>query len=242
MRFMQTPVLPPLTDRCCLPELMDQPGLDEQIHREALSGLARINWLSRGASMMWPTIRDTARRNCAGQLSVLDVACGSGDLAVAVKQRADRSGLRIDVSGCDISPLALEFAKERASDRGVAVRFFLADAIRDVLPGVYDVVTCSLFLHHLEQPAAITLLTRLAAVARQTVIINDLRRSRTGYWMALIFTRLLTRSHVVHVDGPLSVRAAFSLAEARELASAAGLEGAGFSRKWPQRFLMVWNK
>ena len=55
-------------------------------------------------------------------------------------------------------------------------------------------------------------------------------------------SRLLTRSPIVHVDGPLSVRAAFTVAEARQLAERAGLSGATIRRHWPQRFLLSWWK
>ena len=73
-------------------------------------------------------------------------------------------------------------------------------------------------------------------------VFNDLARSRLGHLLAYFGTRLLTRSYVVHFDGPQSVRSAFNIAEADVMAKAAGLEGAEFSRHWPQRFLLKWKR
>ena len=74
------------------------------------------------------------------------------------------------------------------------------------------------------------------------VLINDLIRSRVGYLLAYFGTRLLSRSRLVHVDGPLSVAAALTCSEALRLADRAGLKGASLSRHWPERFLLSWRK
>ena len=50
-------------------------------------------------------------------------------------------------------------------------------------------------------------------MARRQVVISDLRRSRSGFVIAWIGTRLLSRSPVVHYDGPVSVRAAWTIRE-----------------------------
>ena len=51
-------------------------------------------------------------------------------------------------------------------------------------------------------PDVVRLLKGMAAKARCLVIVDDLIRSRLGYAMAWIGTRLLSRSWVVHHDGP----------------------------------------
>jgi hypothetical protein len=101
---------------------------------------------------------------------------------------------------------------------------------------------CTLFLHHLVQEDAEQLLRRMAKAARRCVLVDDLVRGRTGYFLAWAGARLLTSSRIVHVDGPLSVRSAFTLPEVRALAEKAGLHGARFRRHWPQRFLLSWRK
>jgi hypothetical protein len=60
--------------------------------------------------------------------------------------------------------------------------------------------------------------------------------------LAHVAARALTRSHVVHVDAPRSVRAAFTRSEVRGLASQAGLDGAHVIRRWPCRLLLIWKR
>jgi hypothetical protein len=74
------------------------------------------------------------------------------------------------------------------------------------------------------------------------VLVNDLIRDRLGYFLCWWGVRLLTRSPIVHVDGPLSVRAGFQPAEVLEMATQAGMNGASISRHWPQRLLLKWER
>lgn len=226
------------------PELMDQPGLDDREHARALQGLGRINVVSRTAAALWPSLANLAREQdpASGPLRVLDLATGGGDTAVALANRAERSGLAIEVEGCDVSPQAVAIARERAANRGSRVRFFALDALAGPIPEGYDVLICSLFLHHLDEAEAVLLLGRMAAVARRLVLVDDLARSRVGCWLAWLACHALSRSPVVRYDGPVSAAAAFTPAEALDLARRAGLEGATIRRHWPQRFLLSWRR
>jgi hypothetical protein len=117
-----------------------------------------------------------------------------------------------------------------------------ADVLRDDLPGTHDVTTSSLFLHHLAEAEAVRLLAAMARVAERVVLVQDLRRTRTGYLLAWAGLRLITTSDVARYDGPLSVRAAFTLAEARALAETAGLNDADVRPCWPERFTIRWAR
>lgn len=226
------------------PELMDQPGLDEQLHAHALRSLSRINWISRTSAMIWRPIRKLAQEATLSRpLRILDVACGGGDVAIGLAQRANRAGIKVQVDGCDINPVAVEHARGSALRAGASqAGFFVHDALMTALPDGYDVVTCSLFLHHLNNLDAERMLRSMGTAAGQMVVASDLLRNRLAYLMAVVACQVLTRSPIVHVDGPLSVAAAFTVDEARALAERAGLEGATFTRYFPERFLLVWRR
>jgi demethylmenaquinone methyltransferase/2-methoxy-6-polyprenyl-1,4-benzoquinol methylase len=60
--------------------------------------------------------------------SVLDVCCGTGDLAFELARRVSPGG---HVVGCDFSEPMLDLAREKAADRGVeSARFEWADALQ----------------------------------------------------------------------------------------------------------------
>jgi 2-polyprenyl-3-methyl-5-hydroxy-6-metoxy-1,4-benzoquinol methylase len=222
---------------------MDEPGLDPALHRQALNALARVNWISRSAAILWPHLRRLAAENPQRELRVLDVACGGGDVTIALALSAAKAGLPMKIEGCDNSRTAIEYASQKAvQSRTTNVRFFLLDAVRDRWPGERDVVMCSLFLHHLSDHNALALLSKMSSHARRLVLVNDLRRSRLGYLLAWAGCRLLSRSAIVHADGPTSVAAAFTCREALRLAQQAGMKDATVTRRWPQRLLLRWSR
>lgn len=225
-----------LTRRHRQPELMDDPALDPAEHRRALADLARINAVSGSANVLWPPLRRLAK-GLNRPLKVLDVATGSGDVPAELHRRAVRTGLPIEFAGCDLSPLAVEVA----SRAGSAVPVFPLDVLRDPLPAGYDVFTCSLFLHHLDESDAVALLCKMRAANPRLILVNDLERSRFNYWAVWAASRLLSRSRVVHADGPLSVRGAFTVGEMEQMADAAGLHGATVRAKFPCRLLLEWR-
>jgi len=225
------------------PELMDQSELELVEHRRALRGLKRINTLSRTGSVLWSPIARLVQSKGVSDspLRVLDLATGGGDTPITLAQRAAQTGLNVEIEGCDINPRAVCYAREQAESHGVRVRFFVLDALSGMLPSDYDVLCCSLFLHHLGETDAIALLGRMAAAARRLVLVDDLVRSRWGYLLALVGCHLLSSSRVVRFDGPVSVAAAFTPSEVLALAERAGLQGAVLTRHWPQRFLLTWS-
>lgn len=226
------------------PEIMDDAALPGDDLRRALRAIARLNAASRTASSLWRRIVRLRRDRKLASLHLLDVACGNGNVVVALARRARRASWKFEFAGCDRSAVAVEAARDLAYRAGVSdcVSFFQADAIVDDLGGPYDAAVSSLFLHHLDESEAVAVLRRAAAVSRHLVLMDDLCRSRRGYMLAHWSCRLLTRSPVVRFDGPASVTSSFTPAEALTLARRAGLAEAVVTRRWPQRYELAWRR
>lgn len=225
------------------PELMDQPDLDAQTHRKALSGLGRINWWSCSHSILWPPIQKLSETITDRPIRILDIASGGGDVVIRIAQKAAENNVKVEIDGCDISQVAVEFAQEQANKNNLSnVNFLNFDITKDKIEKSYDVIMCSLFLHHLDTEEAISLMKIMANATSQIILINDLLRTRFGYCLAWFGCHVLSRSPIVHSDGPLSVQGAFSSKEVEQLAEQAGLESIQMSYHWPQRFLLQWNR
>ena len=220
---------------------MDDPALDPSEHREALRALALVNRLSLTAGRIWNEVRRQLRAARTLPLRVLDVACGGGDTVRALKRRALREGIPLEVHGCDVSSLALTHARMQALRDGVEASFFELDVRRSPLPEGFHLICSSLFLHHLTEDEVVNLLAAMAK-AGNTLLLEDLQRSRAGYWLARSTLRLFSRSRVAQVDGPRSVQASFRIPEVAALARKAGLMGARVVPCWPQRFSLYWSR
>lgn len=219
-------------------ELMDSAELDPARFVGSLKGLRRVNIATGSARILFPPLEAMARAH--GPLRVLDVACGGGDVAIALSKRLN--GLGVEVHGCDVNPLAVKHATEEAKGVESAASFFHLDAVKDPIPQGYDVVMSSLFLHHLSKSHAREFLAKAAEAADRMVLVHDLVRGRAGHLLAYIGVRALLCNDVCHEDGPRSVEGAFTIAEAKALADAAGLEGCSMKRRFPFRFLLEWSK
>ncbi len=226
---------------------MDRDDLDPALHRQALVGLARLNMVSGSAGILWSAMR--GRLSADRPTTLLDVATGSGDVPRALARRAKRAGLQLAITACDRSDLALDEARRSAQSDGllnagpVSLQCVRAEALdftsAEGLPaGPFDIVTCSLFLHHLTDTEAVALLAALALRTQKLLIVNDLDRGWWGHFVVRLGSFLLTRSPVVRFDGPASMGGAFTRAETRELAARAGLEGATVGWRWPCRWLL----
>lgn len=224
------------------PEWLDQPGIASLRRTQALRGLKRVNAISRSHAVLWPVLERLSRDRKPNPVRVLDIACGGGDVALSLAHQARRHQLNIAVDGCDINRETIQFARHQAMVQDLSVQFFNLDVLQDPLPDNYDLLTCTLFLHHLSNLDAVELLGRMRKAAQHQILVDDLIRSHVGWCLAWLGSHLLSTSDVVHHDGPISAAAAFTMKEVRELAEHAGLENATVTRHWPERFLLSWSR
>jgi hypothetical protein len=108
--------------------------------------------------------------------------------------------------------------------------------------GSFDVVTASLFLHHFDDGELPEVLSRLFALARRALVVNDLHRACVPYAFARCVFPLLLRSPVSVTDGLISIRRAFLPAELEQAFRAARIPDVRVSRSFPYRLLAVARK
>ncbi len=222
-----------------VPEIMDSSDISPESHHRALAALERINHWSDSAGIVWREIHPMVKNE--GVLRVLDIATGGGDVPVALWKLAHQAGVKLEIAGCDKSSIAIAHAKSNAEKQGAAIDWFIWDLFTDPVPQGYDIIMSSLFMHHLDSSQAVGFLKKLAGGAGKRLIVNDLRRSTTG-WLLASGAACFLGSRVVWVDGPRSVRAAYTMAESADLAAQAGLKDVKIEPRFPFRFVLSWSR
>lgn len=226
-----------------LRELLDADTLDEPALRRNLADIRRINlllaWTAFTAREVEHAARELARWGDDGRptYSLLDVACGSADIPLAIARRAARKGVKAHVTATDISPQIVAIAAEQAAGTP-SVTVERQDALAlSYPPASFDIAMCTLALHHFDPDAAVELLRNLARVGRR-VLVFDVERSPLAYLGAVALTQLLRMNYMTRHDAPASVRRAYTASELRSLAERAGLRDARVRVDFPFRLAL----
>jgi ubiquinone/menaquinone biosynthesis C-methylase UbiE len=219
--------LPPLSYEN-IPELLDRPDAEPEADlRHSLRDIRLANLIGQGTAVVlhyldaltrdWPPDRT---------LSILDLATGSGDIPLAICRWADRRGLTVEVLATDISPEVIAAARDHAG-ANPRITFAVLDARAMPYPDQsFDIVTCSLALHHLERAEGVAVIRTMARLARVGFIVNDIERCWPAYVAVHLLVSTPITNRLTRHDGPASVKRAWTAAELLAMAHDAGVRGA----------------
>jgi 2-polyprenyl-3-methyl-5-hydroxy-6-metoxy-1,4-benzoquinol methylase len=201
------------------PELMDRP---QPVTRELEIDLRNLRQLNRyfGSHAL---VRSFLRRwLLRGQnFRVLDLATGSGDIPRLIVQEAERLGAHVAITAIDQQSATLEIAQRLSADFH-QIEFVQADARTFAPAEDFDLVLCSLALHHFSDDDAVLVLKRCRELSRGYVLVADLRRSFFTSAGIHLLTASLFREPMTRIDARLSAARAFSFEELAQLAKRAG--------------------
>jgi ubiquinone/menaquinone biosynthesis C-methylase UbiE len=162
--------------------------------------------------------------------SLLDVGCGSADLPAFLLSRLETSVVAV---GLDVKLAHLK-------DAPPLVRRVVARVGALPFPdAAFDVVTASLFLHHIDTEDLAPVLQNLYRLARGALVVSDLHRAAVPHLFGRLVFPALFRSPVSVHDGLVSIRRGFRPAELRSAFEEAGLPHVRVRRRFPYRLLAV---
>jgi ubiquinone/menaquinone biosynthesis C-methylase UbiE len=217
-------------------EWMDRPQQVSAELEEDLENLRKINQYFGSYHL----IRHFLRRWLAPERTyrILDLATGFGDIPreIVAWARRRRIGLRIDAIDAQESTLAI--AKSRSADFP-EINWIKADARSYEDPQTYDLVLCSLALHHFSAEDAVRLLRQMCRLSHDKVLVADLERNVFTWLCVHFITATFFRAPMTKHDGRLSVRRAFSYGEMEVLARRADWENYRHCRFHPAR-QVIW--
>lgn len=223
-------------------ELLDEPGIDAGELRENFRDIRRVNRFFGGTSTVlahFPGL--IASVPAKRTITVLDLATGSADIPLALGRWAAANGRSLAITASDVSEEILAEAERHIRGQaGIGLKPLDARRV-DGPDESYDVVVCSLALHHFAPADAVLVLREMRRVCRVGFIVNDLCRSRTGYAAAWVAAHATTRNRLTRHDAPLSVLRAYSLEELRGLLAEAGIVGATARTHAWFRMAAVWR-
>jgi ubiquinone/menaquinone biosynthesis C-methylase UbiE len=213
-------------------ELLDS---DSGTPEEIASSLADLRWINRtfgGRATTLAMVEQVAKATGANQLSLLEVAAGSGDSPRYASRELAMRGFDLKITLLD----------RRASHVGNGGRSVAGDAL--ALPfqdGSFDLASSGLFAHHLSPDDVVQFVNESLRVSRKAVLINDLIRHPLH--LAMVYAGSpLYRSRLTRHDAPASVRQAYTVSEMREMLRATTASRVEISRHYLFRMgVIAWK-
>jgi SAM-dependent methyltransferase len=195
--------------------------------------LANLRWLNRyfgGIAILHRFLKRwfSALPDRAPRIRVLDLATGEGDLPRELVLWCRKRGIPVMVDAVDSNEATLAVAKERS--RGFPEIIFHSGDIRNWGSGSWELVLCSLALHHFSEEDAVLVMKNARRLSSNHLLVTDLERSFSGALGIHLLTALILRETMTVHDARLSIRRAFSFNEFRSLACAAGWGEFGHAR------------
>jgi ubiquinone/menaquinone biosynthesis C-methylase UbiE len=145
--------------------------------------------------------RATGRAFSCGhpELTLLDVGAGSGDVSLSsIRQLGAQARVRVTL--LDRMPGHMpRNGTGRVAGDAMALPF---------LDASFDLVTCSLLVHHLERDQIVRFVDEALRVARVAVLLNDLRRDPLH--LALMYAGFPLFGRLTRHDGVASVRRSYT--------------------------------
>jgi ubiquinone/menaquinone biosynthesis C-methylase UbiE len=203
--------------------MVDMPDADPVLLRGELRNLRIINRRFGGISSIHRALIPMAMDTNARQtITILDLATGSADQAVEIVRLFRSLGRSVCITAVDNNDAVLADAREYAAGFG-EIRFENRDIRALTYPNrSFDIVLCSLALHHFSCPDAVKLLREMDRLSRIGFILNDLMRNTIALAAAWLYTRATTTNIMTKTDAIASVLSAFTMEELSGMMQEAG--------------------
>ena len=130
-----------------------------------------------------------AGRTALAGAAVLDVGCGAGLLSEAMAQAGG------DVTAIDLAPNLLKVARLHGLETDIKVdyRETAVEALAEVQPGSFDVVTCMEMLEHVPDPASIIEACARLLKPGGRLFVSTLNRTAAAFALAIVGAEYVAR-------------------------------------------------
>jgi 2-polyprenyl-3-methyl-5-hydroxy-6-metoxy-1,4-benzoquinol methylase len=208
-------------------EMMDRP---QPVSAELERDLERIRQLNHWFGSYRLVLRFMSRWIKPGaRLRIVDLATGSGDIPRVIIDYAREIGAKVEIDALDRQPATLEIAR-KLSTAYPEISYYEANILEWSSAEAYDIVLCTLTLHHFSDEDGARVLQQCREFSRRFVLVSDLRR---GFLLKIgvqLLTALIFREPMTCHDARLSAARAFSFSEMHQLALRAGWRNFGQSK------------
>jgi 2-polyprenyl-3-methyl-5-hydroxy-6-metoxy-1,4-benzoquinol methylase len=221
-------------------EIMDDFAMEGEILRDALDKIASINQLLGGNKLTLHGVKDmlsTAEQD--REFTIVDVGCGNGDMLRALADYATTKGLTFNLIGIDANNFTITHARD-LSKNYANISYRCEDIFDKEFENLkYDIVLCTLTLHHFKDDQIEKLLRVFYNNATLGVVINDLHRSKIAYRSFQALCKVFRLNDMSREDGLVSILRGFKKVDLIQFSKKLGFRKYDVKWKWAFRYQWI---
>lgn len=227
------------TYRSTAPEIMDDFAMEGEILRDALDKIASINKLLGGNKVTLDGVKTLLKGvDKATPITIMDVGCGNGDMLRTLADFAEENGWNFRLYGIDANAFTIKHAQS-LSLAYPNVNYHCEDIFNEDLPlANFDIILCTLTLHHFKDPEIFSLLSLFQSQSRLGIVINDLHRSKLAYYLFTALCYVFGLNDMSREDGLVSILRGFKRSDLLNYSEQ--LQCTKFTIRWRWAFRYQW--
>ena len=224
-------------------EIMDDFALEGEILRDALDKIARINQLLGGNRLTLRCVQELiAKLQKTPELTIVDVGCGNGDMLRTLADFGLKHNLNFKLIGFDANNFTINHAKELSVNYS-NISYQCEDVFGKYFSELkYDIVLCTLTLHHFKEEDIIKLITIFNANSSIGIVINDLHRSALAYRLFQVLCVVFQLNTMSREDGLTSILRGFKKEELVYFSKKLDFKNYKIQWKWAFRYQWIISK
>lgn len=224
------------------PELMDNFDMKGEKLKDALDKIAKINHFLGGNKLTLQGVKNILKQHPAkDKITIIDVGCGNGDMLRVIADYLDEQGIKCELIGIDANQFSVNYAK-KLSKHYPNISYRCEDIFDKSFEKLeYDIVLCTLTLHHFKDEEIINLLKVFKANAKMGIVINDLERSGISYRLFQALCFALRLNDMSREDGLVSILRGFKKPELEQFSRKLHLKKYSIQWKWAFRYQWIIN-
>lgn len=225
------------------PEIMDDFNIKGDVLKDALDKIARINHLLGGNKLTLNGVKKLLRK-VSGQnlIKIVDVGCGNGDMLRRLADYGLQKNLNLELIGVDANTFTIDYAAALSSGYE-NINYTCEDIFSKSFSELkYDIVLCTLILHHFKNDEILSLLDTFYGNAKLGFVINDLHRNVLAYRLFQALCFVFRLNEMSRKDGLTSILRGFKKQELIDFSKKLKFKKYSIEWKWAFRYQWIVEK
>ncbi|MFV8344600.1 methyltransferase domain-containing protein [Flavobacterium sp. ZB4P13] len=224
-------------------ETMDNFAMEGEILRDALDKIAKINQLLGGNLLTLQGVQElTANIPKSKGITIVDIGCGNGAMLRTLADYGLKNNLNFQLIGVDANNFTINHA-QKLSENYPTISYRCQDIFDKPFEELkYDIVLCTLTLHHFKDSEIIDLLNVFYKNSNVGIVINDLHRSTVAYRLFQVLCFVFRLNSVPRQDGLTSILRGFKKEELVLFSEKLNFKKYKIQWKWAFRYQwIIWK-